>query len=166
MSVEPMLTDVEFDVVRVALRRAREASRTSRAALEERSGVTEGTIWKIETGWTDPRSGKPYMPSAEQFLRLVVALPDITVSQFFAQIEGLPAPVEVDKNQTSLKGGADGGSPSVSASPDTIAIMGGIRAIVGAINKQTDRLSPPREQAASPRPRRPRRPASDRRHRG
>jgi hypothetical protein len=90
---------VEFDAVRAALRREREKRVGSRARLEELSGVADSTIFKIETKWIDPRTGNPYVGSADQLLRLIEALPDITVSQFFARIEALTDPSLKDSDR-------------------------------------------------------------------
>lgn len=83
-----MLPCVDFDAVRDALRREREARLGPRAKLEEASGITEGTIFKIETKWVDPRTKRAYVPSADQLLRLITALPGLTVAEFFAGIRG------------------------------------------------------------------------------
>lgn len=86
-----MLAGVEFDSVRLALKRERKKRIGARQKLEERSGISEGTIYKIEEGWVDPRTGKPYMPSADQLLRLITAMPGLSVTAFFATVEGAAA---------------------------------------------------------------------------
>lgn len=149
----PILQPVDFDAVREALRREREARIGSRAKMEERSGVSEGTIFKIETKWTDPRTKAPYVPGADLVLRLVTALPDITVSEFFARIEGLKAQPAQSTNAVSNSNG--GGTPLSPAPPlpldDTNAVItrntNAIARLVGAIDQLSDRLGPSRSVA-------------------
>lgn len=121
-----MLPCVDFDVVREALRRERLARLGTRAKLEEASGITEGTIFKIETKWTDPRTKKAYVPSADQLLRLIAALPGLTVAEFFAGIrEGGPPLSRPGSNvATSAKGGsADAPDPNRRAHLREIAVL-------------------------------------------
>lgn len=76
-----MLSSVDFAVVREALRREREALVGSRAKLEERCGVAESTIYRIETEPT-------YVPRVPVLLKLVEGL-GLTLSDFFLRIEAL-----------------------------------------------------------------------------
>lgn len=88
--MDSMLSGMDFAPIRTALKRERKARVGSRAKMEELSGVPMGTIYKIETGWVDPRTGRPYGPSAEHLLRLIEALPGLTLTAFFALVEGVP----------------------------------------------------------------------------
>lgn len=86
-----MLPGVDFDMIRRALRVERETRVGPRAKLEELSGITEGTIFKIETGWVDPRTKSAYMPSADHLVRLIEAMPNLTLADFFASLSSGPS---------------------------------------------------------------------------
>lgn len=114
-----MLPAVDFDAVRGALRRAREARKWTRAQLEEASGISEGTIFKIETKWLDPRSGSPYVPGADQVLRLIAALPELTVAEFFSDIErGARGGPALSSKGSTVAGSTKGDPADVPATRD------------------------------------------------
>lgn len=111
---------MEFDAVRAALRRERERRVGPRVKLEELSGVNESTIYKIETKWIDPRTKRPYVPGADQVLRLISALPGLTVSQFFSAIEGIDGKKDLGTDQQS-QGGIQHGGRGVSTSDGALS---------------------------------------------
>lgn len=94
---------VDFQVVREALRRARDRAPVERKGAQRfgmtldeaaaRSGLNRATIHSIENIKREP-SLKPELETIE---RLTIAY-GLTVSSFFAQIEGLPAPLSLGEN--------------------------------------------------------------------
>lgn len=105
----PMLAGVEFSEVRDALRREREALVGSRAKLEQKSGVAESTIYRIETEET-------YVPRVPVLMRIIEGM-GLTLSEFFARIEALTEIKDGNNNQppraeSRTKGADDGRSLS------------------------------------------------------
>lgn len=175
-----MLSGVDFETVRAALRKERETRETTRAKLEELSGISEATIFKIETGWKDPRNGKPYMPSADQLLRLIEALPGITIPEFFDRIgenHGLRTPTDGVTTDSSLAaspltGTSDGRSSVPRPAPiidntNTLlaSVAQGSIAVARSVRDLVSELRAAREHAATPRVRKTPRPARNRRTR-
>jgi hypothetical protein len=116
-----MLPSVDFDAVRAALRREREAQKWSRAKLEEETGISEATIFKIETKWIDPRSRRPYVPSADQLLRLITGLQGISVAEFFARIEIEDKMTQAVTPVGSRSSASEGGQTDDPASRDRLS---------------------------------------------
>jgi transcriptional regulator with XRE-family HTH domain len=162
-----MLQSVDFDAVRAALRREREAKNWSRAKLEEETGISEATIFKIETKWIDPRSRRPYIPSADQILRLITGLLGTSVAEFFAKIEGTVTQAVTPLDQGSeLSQGGRADDPA-SVNPGRLkslrsrdrALASEVRHAISALTHVATQLE---EETRTARPKTPGRP---RRHR-
>lgn len=154
----PIVDSVRFTMERFreALRDERErrvGAREKHAAL---AGVNKGTIQRAEVG--------PDIPGIDTVARLIEAMPGLTLSSFFAQIESLQDP--------SLQSGSVAGdttSPPLAAS-SLEASRGAHRSVSAARDAQTRQLlvdigeilltaaarpDEPRRQAATTRARQP-----------
>ncbi len=108
-----MLSGMDWAAMRSALRDERERRIGSRARLAERAAelgdesLDESTIYRIETD-------AAYFPGMETFVRLVEAIPGLTLSELFLRIESVTLPVTgADQRSRATEGGSD-----VPASPE------------------------------------------------
>ena len=150
---------VDLDAVRATLRAERLHRRWSLDDLAEKSGVNRSAIHDIETN----RKGKPRL---ETIAKMVEGM-GLTLSEFFARIEGLKAPSPASTNRAVVLSTEHGGGNTVhTPTDDRTVLFGGFSAIVEAIDRAADRIIGAREQAATPRDRAPARDARRRGHRG
>src|SRR5438309_359454 len=105
----PYTSGVPFDLTafRQALRVERESRIGGRDKLAARIGIAKSTIQGAEMG--------PDIPGIDTVAKMIEAMPGLTLSSFFAQIEGLPATAEAREDQSSLAGQAVADEPPTEA---------------------------------------------------
>lgn len=95
-----MLSGMDWSALRAVFRKERETRVGSRAKLSERAStkaddeLDESTVYRIET---DP----DYMPGLDTFVRLIEAMPNLTLTEFFARVEGVSTAVENESGAQS-----------------------------------------------------------------
>ena len=160
---------VDFLALREELRKLREQSDFTLDELAVSSGLNRATIHAIENIKREP----DLKPELETVERLVVAM-GLTLSEFFARIEGLN--VSPERGTTSIlnpQGGEEhvrGGVPGGGGVPDAFVQSAMLTAIADTLAERfdaaIDRLIEAREQTATARLPRPVRAAGGRKARG
>lgn len=154
---------LDWTAVRAEVRRLRAENNLTRQELQALSGVEKTTIYRVENTKELP----DYKPDFDTIVRLLTAM-EVTVSKFFARIEGLTPTAEVatvSPSPATLGGGDRSSIPRTL--DDTTAIIAANSAALVALARSLDRLTETlagaREQTPSPRTHKPSRSVQTRR---
>lgn len=162
---------VNLDVFRAVFRRTRKNRVGGADKLAELAGINRATIYKIETD-------KSYIPGIDTLTTLVEAMPGLTLSEFFSQIE---RQTDADSTESyssvtthpplrptaASEGKPSYGGPSPGIRHDEVEDSIIEDALLDMGNRLIDAIGAihaARRQTAEPRPARPRRPSRDRKH--
>lgn len=130
---------LDWRAVRAELRRLRDVNDLTREELQKLSGVEKTTIYRIENTKELP----DYKPDFDTVDALLAAM-DITLSDFFARIEGLPPTRQTDPesrtNSHNLGAEHDRALSAAERSADTLVQRTFIAALAQEIAIAVDRL--------------------------